>query len=170
MYLQQRLQSGRLPVPQVEETVAGMMSVQTGVAAPSRLTHRLTHTEGTKSQAGALYKRVSWMRRSRPHLVVGVVAATAELVSALGADEVHAATFGQSILEPAVRTGCERTTCKRFPSFEKHAWILHVIFKQTKQDKITKRQHRRSLDGTCSAVVSKSVAMLLCDRRWLDHN
>lgn len=36
--------------------------------------------------------------------MVGVVAATAELVPALGAAEVHAATFGQSVLEPAVRT------------------------------------------------------------------
>lgn len=39
--------------------------------------------------------------------MVGVVAATAELVPALRAAEVHAATFGQSVLEPAVRTGCK---------------------------------------------------------------
>lgn len=37
--------------------------------------------------------------------VEGIVAAAAELVSALGAAEVHAAPFGQGILEPAVRTG-----------------------------------------------------------------
>lgn len=43
-----------------------------------------------------------------PHLLVGVVAAAAELVPALGAAEVHAAAFGQSILEPAVWTGCRR--------------------------------------------------------------
>lgn len=43
-----------------------------------------------------------------PHLVVGVVAATAELVPALGAAEVHAAAFGQRILKPAVRTRCKR--------------------------------------------------------------
>lgn len=41
-----------------------------------------------------------------PHLVVGVVAATAELVPALRAAEVHAAALRQSILEPAVRTCC----------------------------------------------------------------
>lgn len=44
------------------------------------------------------------------HLVVRVVAAAAELVPALGAAEVHAAAFGQSVLEPAVRTGCGETT------------------------------------------------------------
>lgn len=41
-----------------------------------------------------------------PHLVVGVVAATAELVPALRAAEVHAAALRQSVLEPAVRTCC----------------------------------------------------------------
>lgn len=44
------------------------------------------------------------------HLVVGVVAAAAELVPALRAAEVHAAAFGQSVLKPAVRTCCKRTT------------------------------------------------------------
>lgn len=42
-----------------------------------------------------------------PDLVVGVVAAAAELVPALGAAEVHAAAFGQRILEPAVRARCK---------------------------------------------------------------
>lgn len=42
--------------------------------------------------------------------MVRVVAAAAELVPALGAAEVHAAAFSESVLEPAVRTGCERTT------------------------------------------------------------
>lgn len=42
--------------------------------------------------------------------MVGVVAAAAELVPALGAAEVHAAAFGQSVLEPAVRTGYKETT------------------------------------------------------------
>lgn len=41
--------------------------------------------------------------------MVGVVAAAAELVAALGAAEVHAAAFGQSVLEPAVRTGYKTT-------------------------------------------------------------
>lgn len=43
-----------------------------------------------------------------PHLLVRVVAAAAELVPALGAAEVHAAALGESILEPAVWTGCRR--------------------------------------------------------------
>lgn len=42
--------------------------------------------------------------------MVGVVAAAAELVPALGAAEVHAAAFSQSVLEPAVRTGYKKTT------------------------------------------------------------
>ena len=41
--------------------------------------------------------------------MVGVVAAAAELVPALGAAEVHAAASGQSVLELALRTGCEKT-------------------------------------------------------------
>lgn len=52
------------------------------------------------------------------HLVVGVIAAAAELVPALGAAEVHAAAFRQSILEPAVRTGCRRTTQSTKPLFK----------------------------------------------------
>lgn len=45
--------------------------------------------------------------------MVGVVAAAAELVPALGAAEVHAAAFSQSVLEPAVRTGYKKTTQTR---------------------------------------------------------
>lgn len=43
-------------------------------------------------------------------LVVRVVAAAAELVPTLSAAEVHAAAFGQSVLEPAGRAGCKTTT------------------------------------------------------------
>ena len=39
---------------------------------------------------------------SPTHSVEGVVAATAELVAALGAAEVHAAALGQSVLEATV--------------------------------------------------------------------
>lgn len=49
------------------------------------------------------------------HRVVGVVAAAAELVPALGAAEVHAAAFSQSVLEPAVRTGYKEATQSREP-------------------------------------------------------
>lgn len=45
--------------------------------------------------------------RTSPDLVVGVVAAAAELVPALGAAEVHAPTFRQRVLEPAVRACCK---------------------------------------------------------------
>lgn len=41
------------------------------------------------------------------HRVERVVAAAAELVAALRAAEVHAAAFGQSVLEAAVWTGCK---------------------------------------------------------------
>lgn len=51
-------------------------------------------------------------KERRFYRVVGVVAAAAELVPALGAAEVHAATFSQSILEPAVGTGWDKTTQK----------------------------------------------------------
>lgn len=53
------------------------------------------------------------------HLVVGVIAAAAELVPALGAAEVHAAAFRQSVLEPAVRTSCRRTTQSTEPLFKR---------------------------------------------------
>lgn len=52
-------------------------------------------------------------RSSGSHRVVGVVATAAELVPALGAAEVHAAAFSQSVLEPAVRTGYKETTQTR---------------------------------------------------------
>lgn len=51
-------------------------------------------------------KGVVYHTNIHPHLVVGVVAATAELVPALRAAEVHAAALRQSVLEPAVRTCC----------------------------------------------------------------
>lgn len=50
------------------------------------------------------------MRSEGSHLVVGVVAAAAELVPALGAAEVHAAAFGQIVLEPAVGASCGKKT------------------------------------------------------------
>lgn len=52
--------------------------------------------------------------------MVGVVAAAAELVPALGAAEVHAAAFRQSVLEPAVRTGCGTTNRSGKSSYSKH--------------------------------------------------
>lgn len=44
------------------------------------------------------------------HLVVRVVAAAAELVAALGAGKVHAAAFGQRVLELTLRAGCKENT------------------------------------------------------------
>lgn len=58
--------------------------------------------------------------------MVGVVAAAAELVPALGAAEVHAATFSQSILEPAVGTGCDKTTQKLLIHTQKYNVITRV--------------------------------------------
>lgn len=62
---------------------------------------------GTKVEAKIVrhYQSTQWRGsgRTSSDLVVGVVAAAAELVPALGAAEVHAAALSQSILEPAVR-------------------------------------------------------------------
>lgn len=48
------------------------------------------------------------LSRLTSSLVIGVVAAAAELVPALGAGEVHAAAFRQRVREAAVRTSCKR--------------------------------------------------------------
>lgn len=76
-FLEQLLQSGWLPVSEVEEAVAGVMCVE------------------------AIY--VAHLSPAQ-RLVVRVVAAAAELVATLRAGEVHAATFGQSVLETAAWT------------------------------------------------------------------
>lgn len=65
--------------------------------------------------------------------MVGVVAAAAELVPALGAAEVHAATFGQSILEPAVGTRCHKTTQKLLIHTQKCNIIIRVWGKQRRE-------------------------------------
>lgn len=108
--LQQGLQPVGLPVPQVEEAVPGVVSVQGRVGALRHLTGGLERQEKKQDehQDGETTRAHRVRHRTSAHLVVGVVAAAAELVPALGAAEVHAAAFGQRILKPAVRARCTR--------------------------------------------------------------